>query len=128
MTIPDAGSAVAGAIACGQIRASRGHIRIGLIDPLSGPAATTGEVGSRPGSSRGEVNASGGLNGQKLEVVGMTTSMNPQENSKRKHFHVDVPPIGSANSLHFSLSLRVAPHNRNTGFAGWIPSLNFQNR
>src|SRR5216683_297728 len=72
--------AAAGAIvSCSSVHAEDKY-RIGLIDPLSGPAATTGEVGLKTWQFlAGEVNASGGLNGQKLEVVGYDNKMNPQE-------------------------------------------------
>ena len=72
--------AAAGAIvSCSSVHAEDAF-RIGLIDPLSGPAATTGEVGLKTWQFlAGEVNASGGLNGQKLEVVGYDNKINPQE-------------------------------------------------
>ena len=68
----------------------RTTFRIGLIDPLSGPAATTGEVGLKTWQFlAGEVNASGGLNGQKLEVVGYDNKMNPQETAIQAQKAID---------------------------------------
>jgi len=82
--------AVAGAIACGSSVQAEDTFRIGLIDPLSGPAATTGEVGLKTWQFlAGEVNASGGLNGQKLEVVGYDNKMNPQETAIQAQKAID---------------------------------------
>ena len=82
--------AVAGAIvSCSSVHADD-TFRIGLIDPLSGPAATTGEVGLKTWQFlAGEVNASGGLNGQKLEVVGYDNKMNPQETAIQAQKAID---------------------------------------
>lgn len=82
--------AVAGAVACGSSVQAEDSFRIGLIDPLSGPAATTGEVGLKTWQFlAGEVNASGGLNGQKLEVVGYDNKMNPQETTIQAQKAID---------------------------------------
>jgi branched-chain amino acid transport system substrate-binding protein len=81
---------VAGAVACGSSVQAEDSFRIGLIDPLSGPAATTGEVGLKTWQFlAGEVNASGGLNGQKLEVVGYDNKMNPQETTIQAQKAID---------------------------------------
>ena len=82
--------AAAGAIvSCSSVHAED-KFRIGLIDPLSGPAATTGEVGLKTWQFlAGEVNASGGLNGQKLEVVGYDNKMNPQETAIQAQKAID---------------------------------------
>jgi len=64
--------------------------KIGLIDPLSGPAATTGEVGLKTWQFlAGEVNAGGGINGRKLEVVGYDNKMNPQETAIQAQKAID---------------------------------------
>ena len=82
--------AAAGALACCSSVQAEDTFRIGLIDPLSGPAATTGEVGLKTWQFlAGEVNASGGLNGQKLEVVGYDNKMNPQETAIQAQKAID---------------------------------------
>ncbi|HWK43974.1 MAG TPA: branched-chain amino acid ABC transporter substrate-binding protein [Stellaceae bacterium] len=54
--------------------------RIGFIDPLSGPGATAGEVGLKTWRFLADqVNAGGGVNGQKIEIVPYDNKLNPQE-------------------------------------------------
>jgi branched-chain amino acid transport system substrate-binding protein len=82
--------AAAGALACCSSAQAEDSFRIGLIDPLSGPAATTGEVGLKTWQFlAGEVNAKGGVNGQKLEVVGYDNKMNPQETAIQAQKAID---------------------------------------
>jgi branched-chain amino acid transport system substrate-binding protein len=82
--------AAAGALACCSSTQAEESFRIGLIDPLSGPAATTGEVGLKTWQFlAGEVNAKGGVNGQKLEVVGYDNKMNPQETAIQAQKAID---------------------------------------
>jgi branched-chain amino acid transport system substrate-binding protein len=82
--------AAAGALACCCSARAEDSFRIGLIDPLSGPAATTGEVGLKTWQFlAGEVNAKGGVNGQKLEVVGYDNKMNPQETAIQAQKAID---------------------------------------
>jgi branched-chain amino acid transport system substrate-binding protein len=82
--------AAAGALACCGSAEAEDSFRIGLIDPLSGPAATTGEVGLKTWQFlAGEVNAKGGVNGQKLEVVGYDNKMNPQETAIQAQKAID---------------------------------------
>jgi len=82
--------AAAVALACCSSVQAEDNFRIGLIDPLSGPAATTGEVGLKTWQFlAGEVNAKGGLNGQKLEVVGYDNKMNPQETAIQAQKAID---------------------------------------
>jgi branched-chain amino acid transport system substrate-binding protein len=55
-------------------------IKIGYIDPLSGGGASVGELGLRTFRYLAdEVNAAGGINGKKLEVIGFDNKTNPQE-------------------------------------------------
>lgn len=64
--------------------------RLAVIDPLSGPAATTGEVGLKTWQFlAGEVNASGGINGVKIDVVGYDNKMNPQETAIQAQKAID---------------------------------------
>jgi branched-chain amino acid transport system substrate-binding protein len=54
-------------------------VKIGFIDPLSGPAGVTGEQAWK--SFRylaDELNAAGGLNGKKVEFVGFDNKIDPQ--------------------------------------------------
>ena len=55
-------------------------IKIGYIDPLSGGGASIGEIGLKTFQYLAdELNASGGLNGKKVEIVGLDNKTNPQE-------------------------------------------------
>ncbi len=55
-------------------------IKIGYIDPLSGGGASIGEVGLKTFQYLAdEINASGGLLGKKVEIVGLDNKTNPQE-------------------------------------------------
>jgi branched-chain amino acid transport system substrate-binding protein len=55
-------------------------VRIGYIDPLSGPFAAVGEQGLRHLTMAIEdINAKGGVLGQKLELVALDSKANPQE-------------------------------------------------
>src|SRR5471032_2941828 len=81
--------AAAGIAWCNLAQAEE-NFRIGLIDPLSGPAATTGEVGLKTWQFlAGEVNATGGINGTKLDVVGYDNKMNPQETAIQAQKAID---------------------------------------
>ena len=55
-------------------------IKIGYIDPLSGPGATVGEVGLKTFQyAADELNAKGGAAGKKFEIIGYDNKTNPQE-------------------------------------------------
>ena len=55
-------------------------IKIGYIDPLSGGGASTGEGGLKTYTYLAdEINAAGGLNGKKVEIVALDNKGNPQE-------------------------------------------------
>jgi branched-chain amino acid transport system substrate-binding protein len=55
-------------------------IKLGYIDPLSGGGASIGEGGLKTYQYLAdEVNAEGGVNGKKLEIVGFDNKTNPQE-------------------------------------------------
>jgi branched-chain amino acid transport system substrate-binding protein len=54
-------------------------IRIGVIDPLSGPAGLNGQLGLKTFQYLGdELNAAGGLNGKRVEFVGFDNKIDPQ--------------------------------------------------
>ncbi len=56
------------------------NIKIGYIDPLSGSGASVGEGGLKTFQYLAEqINAAGGLNGKKVEVIGFDNKTNPQE-------------------------------------------------
>ncbi len=62
--------------------AARAQIKIGYIDPLSGLMAATGDHGLRELQfAAEEINARGGVLGQKLEVVAMDNKLSPQESA-----------------------------------------------
>ena len=55
-------------------------LKIGYIDPLSGGGASTGEGGLKTYLFLADqVNAAGGLNGKKIEIVPLDNKGNPQE-------------------------------------------------
>src|SRR6201991_446805 len=54
-------------------------VKIGYIDPLSGGGASVGEVGLKKFQFLAdEVNAKGGIQGKKVEIVGLDNKTNPQ--------------------------------------------------
>src|SRR5436305_2811415 len=55
-------------------------IKIAYIDPLSGGGASVGEVGLRHFQFfADQINASGGIHGKKVEILGLDNKTNPQE-------------------------------------------------
>ena len=55
-------------------------VKIGYIDPLSGGGASVGEGGLKIFNFMvDEINAAGGVNGKKLEIVPFDNKGNPQE-------------------------------------------------
>jgi branched-chain amino acid transport system substrate-binding protein len=55
-------------------------VKIGYIDPLSGGGASIGEVGLKTFQFIAEeLNAKGGVQGKKVEIVGLDNKTNPQE-------------------------------------------------
>jgi branched-chain amino acid transport system substrate-binding protein len=55
-------------------------VKIGYIDPLSGGGASIGAIGLKTFQYLAdELNAAGGLNGQKVEIVALDNKTNPQE-------------------------------------------------
>jgi branched-chain amino acid transport system substrate-binding protein len=60
--------------------AAQGTVKIAYIDPLSGGAASAGLLGQKHFSYFADkINAAGGVNGQKLEVVAFDNKLSPQE-------------------------------------------------
>ena len=55
-------------------------IKIGYIDPLSGGGASVGEVGLKHFQwLADQINAKGGVNGKKIEIIPLDNKTNPQE-------------------------------------------------
>ena len=70
--------------------AARAQIKIGYIDPLSGLMAATGDHGLRELQfAAEEINARGGVLGQKLEIVAMDNKLSPQESAALLNRAVD---------------------------------------
>jgi branched-chain amino acid transport system substrate-binding protein len=84
MRLPSASFAVAAGFAAwlAPIATSQAEdtIKLGYIDPLSGGGASIGEGGLKTYQFLAdEINAEGGVNGKKLEIVGFDDKTNPQE-------------------------------------------------
>jgi branched-chain amino acid transport system substrate-binding protein len=84
------GMAAAGAVATGPFVITRqgwsqtGPIKIGVLEPTSGPVAYIGEsnlAGFRFGAER--VNAAGGVLGRKLEIVAADSELKPDVATRR---------------------------------------------
>lgn len=67
-----------------------GVLRIGFIDPLSGPGATAGEVGLKTWQFlAGKVNAQGGIDGKKVDIVSYDNKLNAQETTIQAQKAID---------------------------------------
>src|ERR1700752_3527880 len=65
-------------------------VKIGYIDPLSGGGASVGEVGLKTFQYLAdEVNAKGGIQGKKVEIVPLDNKTNPQESLLQAQKAVD---------------------------------------
>jgi branched-chain amino acid transport system substrate-binding protein len=66
-------------------------IKIGYIDPLSGGGASVGEVGLQHFQYfADQINAAGGLNGKKVEIIPLDNKTNPQESLIQAQKAVDM--------------------------------------
>ncbi|MBV9067024.1 MAG: branched-chain amino acid ABC transporter substrate-binding protein, partial [Methylobacteriaceae bacterium] len=75
-----ASSFIALSVAMGSAAYAADTIKIGYIDPLSGGGASVGEIGLKHFQwLADQINASGGLVGKKLEILGLDNKTNPQE-------------------------------------------------
>jgi branched-chain amino acid transport system substrate-binding protein len=96
-------------------------IKIGYIDPLSGGGASIGEVGLKTFRYLAdEINAAGGLNGKKVEIVGLDNKTNPQESliqvQKAADQGIRIITQGNGSSVGAALSDWVTKYNdRNPG-------------
>ena len=96
-------------------------VKIGYIDPLSGGGASVGEVGLKTFQYLAdELNANGGLNGKKVEIVGLDNKTNPQESliqaQKAADQGIRIITQGNGSSVAAALSDWVTKYNdRNPG-------------
>ena len=96
-------------------------IKIGYIDPLSGGGASIGEIGLKTFLYLAdEINASGGLLGKKVEIVGLDNKTNPQESliqaQKAADQGIRIITQGNGSSVAAALSGWVTKYNdRNPG-------------
>ena len=96
-------------------------IKIGYIDPLSGGGASIGEIGLKTFQYLAdEINASGGLLGKKVEIVGLDNKTNPLESliqaQKAADQGVRIITQGNGSSVAAALSYWVSKYNdRNPG-------------
>src|SRR3984885_1058052 len=96
-------------------------IKIGYIDPLAGGGASIGEIGLKTFQYLAdEINASGGLLGKKVEIVGLDNKTNPQESliqaQKAADQGIGIITQGNGSSVGAALSDWVTKYNdRNPG-------------
>ena len=96
-------------------------IKIGYIDPLSGGGASIGEIGLKTFQYLAdEINAAGGLNGKKIEIVPLDNKANPQESliqaQKAADEGIRIITQGNGSSVAAALTDWVTKYNdRNPG-------------
>jgi branched-chain amino acid transport system substrate-binding protein len=96
-------------------------IKIGYIDPLSGGGASIGEIGLKTYQYLAEqINAAGGLNGKKVEIVALDNKANAQESliqaQKAADQGIRIVTQGNGSSVGAALSDWVTKFNdRNPG-------------
>ncbi|HUW36236.1 MAG TPA: branched-chain amino acid ABC transporter substrate-binding protein [Rhodocyclaceae bacterium] len=70
--------------------AALAQVKIAYIDPLSGMMAATGDHGLREFQfAAAQINAHGGVLGQKLEIIGMDNKLSPQESLQQLNRAID---------------------------------------
>src|SRR5271167_303391 len=120
MKLDAAGCALAFALVAAPALADD-TIKIGYIDPLSGGGASIGEIGLKTFQYLAdEINASGGLLGKKVEIVGLDNKTNPQESliqaQKAADQGVRIITQGNGSSVAAALTDWVSKYNdRNPG-------------
>ena len=96
-------------------------VKIGYIDPLSGGGASIGEIGLKTFQYLADdLNAAGGLNGKKIEIVPLDNKTNPQESliqaQKAADEGVRIITQGNGSSVAAALTDWVSKYNdRNPG-------------
>lgn len=117
-------ASIAGAFAAGAAvtaAQAQGTIKLGYIDPLSGPMAAIGDQGLKQFQYWAEKhNAAGGVNGKKLEIVAFDGKLNPQESLVQLQKAIDAGirfiAQGNGSSVAAAMNEAVAKHNdRNPG-------------
>src|SRR5579863_7965087 len=120
MKIGIAGLALGACLFAGPAFAD-GTVKIAFIDPLSGGGASIGEIGLKTFRYLAdEINAAGGLNGKKIEIVGLDNKTNPQESliqaQKAADQGIRIITQGNGSSVAAALSDWVTKYNdRNPG-------------
>jgi branched-chain amino acid transport system substrate-binding protein len=108
-------------LACSGSVQAADTIKIAYIDPLSGGGASVGEVGLKTFQfAIDQINAAGGIDGKKLEVVGFDNKTNPQESlvqaQKAADQGIRILTQGNGSSVAAALTDFVAKYNeRNPG-------------
>ena len=101
--------------------ASADTVRVALIDPLTGPMAAAGQSALDHLKFHAEkINEAGGINGDKLEIVGLDNKVNPQESLVQLQKAIDdgirYVTQGMGSSVGSALLAAVNKHNaRNPG-------------
>lgn len=96
-------------------------LKIGYIDPLSGGGASVGEIGLKTYQFLAdELNAKGGILGQKVEIVPLDNKVNPQESLIQAQKAIDAGiryvTQGNGSSVAIALSDFITKYNeRNPG-------------
>ena len=112
------GAAVAGALLAGPAVAD---VKIAFIDPLSGGAATTGILAQKTHQFYIDaINAAGGINGEKIELLSFDNKVNPQESLIHLKKALDdgarYVVQGNGSSIAHAITEAVLKHNeRNPG-------------
>ena len=115
------GSIVVALMALATPALAEDTIKIAYIDPLSGGGASVGEVGLKTFKYLAdEINAAGGMNGKKVEIVGLDNKTNPQETliqaQKAADQGIRIFTQGNGSSVGAALEGWVAKYNdRNPG-------------
>ena len=110
--------AVAGVFAAGGAWAD---VKIAYIDPLSGGAASAGILGQKHAQFFVDrINAAGGINGEKLELLSYDNKVSPQESLIQLRKAIDdgarFVMQGNGSSVAYALTEAVLKHNeRNPG-------------
>src|SRR6202047_619005 len=105
----------------GSVAMAQETFKIGYIDPLSGGGASVGEVGLKTFQFLAdEVNAKGGIQGKKVEIVPLDNKTNPQESLIQAQKAIDAGirflTQGNGSSVAGALSDFVTKYNeRNPG-------------
>lgn len=101
--------------------ASAETVKLALIDPLTGPMAAAGQPAfEHLKYAADRINANGGLNGNKLEIVGLDNKVNPQESLVQLQKAIDdgirYVTQGNGSSVASALISAIEKHNqRNPG-------------